>query len=250
MQARCWYSQRSRSKCRKTSCRLGASRPIENFDPNLAAFPLDGTVGTKLSVIRVRSNLPARARSCSMRRGGLCDVGFGRTLVIATNNLVNRSYCNQTALFQENCPVAHRFDQRIRVTGEYENARALDQRLHAGLGARRKSCIPGAQPFVEQQNVWLDCSCNRKAEARNHAGRVGSNWEVEVFTQFTEIDDVEKLAVDLLGTHPEKHAARLDVFVAVVVGVEAGCGVEQRGNSAFDADGARVRRVHPGNDFQ
>src|SRR5262249_29817041 len=129
---------------------LGASRPTENFDPNLAAFPLDGTVGTKLSIPSACSNVPARTRSCSMRRGGLRDVDFGRTLVIAMDDLVNRSYCNQAALFQENCPVAHRFDQRIGVTGKYKDAGALDQRLHAGLGARRKSCIPGAQPFVEQ----------------------------------------------------------------------------------------------------
>src|SRR5262249_44693000 len=32
--------------------------------------------------------------------------------------------------------------------------------------------------------------------------------------------------------------------------IEAGRGVEQGGNAAVDADGASVRRVHPGNDLQ
>src|SRR5262249_30785127 len=86
-------------------------------------------------------------------------------------------------------------------------------------------------------------SGNRKAQACDHAGRVGSNRELEIFAQFAEIDDIGKLAVDLLGAHTKKHTARLDVLVSVVVRIKAGSGVEQRGNTALDAEGSQVRRV-------
>src|SRR5262249_55556017 len=180
----------------------------------------------------------------------LCDVYLGRTLVIASDDLINRSNLYQAAFLQEDRPIAHRLNQRIRVTGEHKDAGTLDQGLHASLGAGRKSCISCTQPFIEQQDVRFDCSCDRKAQACDHAGRVGSNRKLEIFAQFAEIDDIGKLAVDLLGTHTEKHTARLDVLVSIVVRIKAGSGIEQRGNTAIDAEGSRVRRVDSGEYFQ
>ena len=72
---------------------------------------------------------------------GLLDVRLGWTLVIATDNLFNRSNLYQAAFLQEDRPIAHRLNQRIRVTGEHKNAGTLDQGLHASLGADCKSCI-------------------------------------------------------------------------------------------------------------
>src|SRR5262249_10141711 len=141
---------RSRSKCRKISCRVRRVEADRELRPKSRG--ISSWLHSWSEIINPKG-LQQLARARSILReahSGLCDVGFGRTLVIAIDNLVNRSHCNQTALLQENCPVAHRFDQCVRVTGKYEDAGALDQGLHAGLGARGKSCIPGAQPFVEQ----------------------------------------------------------------------------------------------------
>jgi hypothetical protein len=72
---------------------------------------------------------------------GLRDVHLGRPLVIAIDNLINGPNLYQAAFFQEDRPIAHRLNQRIRVTGEYKDAGTLDECLHASLGAGCKSCI-------------------------------------------------------------------------------------------------------------
>ena len=54
--------------------------------------------------------------------------------------------------------------------------------MHTTFGADCKSRIARRQPFVEQQNVRVDCSSERKAQACHHAGRVGSNRQLEILT--------------------------------------------------------------------
>src|SRR5262245_18030804 len=98
-------------------------------------------------IISILSTQQHSRKSCQTKynsarpTGGLRDVYLGRTLVIAIDNLFNRSNLYQAAFLQEDRPIAHRLDQRIRVTGEHKDARTLDQSLHAGLGADCKSCI-------------------------------------------------------------------------------------------------------------
>src|SRR5262249_10511611 len=99
-------------------------------------------------------------------------------------------------------------------------------------------------------NVRFDSSCNRKAQACDHAGRVGSDRQLEVIAELAKIDDVGKLAVDFRGSHTEKHAARLDVLVSVIVRIKAGSGIDQRRYTAIDAEGSRVRRVDSCEYFQ
>ena len=68
-------------------------------------------------------------------------MSFDWALMISTDNLINRSNFYQAAFLQEDRPIAHRLNQRIRVTGEHKDAGTLDQGLHASLGAGCKSCI-------------------------------------------------------------------------------------------------------------
>src|SRR5262245_5811050 len=80
----------------------------------------------------------------------LRDVRLRRTLMIAIDNLVNRSNLYQAAFLQKDRPIAHRLNQRIRMTGKHKHAGTLDEGLHASLGASCKSSISCTQPFIEQ----------------------------------------------------------------------------------------------------
>src|SRR5689334_1258336 len=72
------------------------------------------------------------------RPGRLCHRCLGRMLVITINHLIDRPNLHEMPLFQEDCPIAHGSYQRVRVTCEHKDTGALNQRLHAALGASRE----------------------------------------------------------------------------------------------------------------
>ena len=134
--------------------------------------------------------------------------------------------------------------RRIKASGvgrQHEDARALDQRPHAALGARGEPGIPRGDPLIEQQDVGIDRRGDGEAQPRHHAGGVGADRQVEVLAKLAELGDLRQLAVELVGRHAQEHAAGLDVLVAVVLGIEAGRRIEQRRDLAVDPYRPRVR---------
>jgi len=55
----------------------------------------------------MRGNDPHMPLKQAKLQQQLCDGIFGRTLVIAMDNLINRSNLYQAAFLQEDCPIAH-----------------------------------------------------------------------------------------------------------------------------------------------
>src|SRR5262245_33121861 len=89
-------------------------RRSKDFDANLAAFPLDGRAERNYQphthAATFKEELLNQIQHCSMPTVGLSDVRLGRTLVIATDNLINRSNLYQAAFLQKDRPIAHRLN--------------------------------------------------------------------------------------------------------------------------------------------
>ena len=129
---------------------IDASAPIERFDPNLAAHLLMAGLnkGIRPTITQQhQGELQTKYNLLDAHRG-LRDMHLGRTLVIAIVSLINRSNLYQAAFSKR---IARLHIDLISASGDWRAQGCGCVELGCmRLSACCKSCISGAQSFVEQ----------------------------------------------------------------------------------------------------
>src|SRR4051812_44656677 len=109
---------------------------------------------------RWRNGGSGARNSAGQSRGGgrLLKNGF----VIAVVAFFKVSVPDDLAMLDQGDPVAEFARQFFRVRRKNKNSGAVDERFKPLISPFEKRGIARADPFIQQQNVWLDTGRHRK----------------------------------------------------------------------------------------
>jgi hypothetical protein len=104
--------------------------------------------------------------------------------------------------------------------------------------------VADRQHFIEQEDVWLEMSGNREAEANVHPRRVVLHRHVDELTHAGKVDDSFELFCDLRTSHAEDRAAQVDVFAAGQLRMKSRADLDEGRQLPSDGNFTRRRRGH------
>jgi len=114
------------------------------------------------------------------------------------------------------------------VRDEHERDTSREQLAHPRDALLLESDVADAQHFVDEEDVRVEVSRNRKPEAGIHARGIPLDRCVDEFLDAGKVDNRVELARNLGARHSHDRALQIDVLAARQIGVKAGGDLDQR----------------------
>ena len=143
---------------------------------------------------------------------------------------------DQPAVVEDERPVADLAGGLGGVGDEHDRAALGLELLDPAQAFHLERLVADGEDFVDEEDVGVEVDGHGEAEAHVHPRRVVLDRFVDELGELGELDDVVEDPVDLLAAHAVEGGVDVDVLPAGQVGVEAGAELQQRRESAADAD--------------
>ena len=118
-------------------------------------------------------------------------------------------------------------DEGLVVGGDDDDLGLVDQLFHPLFCFGEEGGVADVHHFVDEQDFGFEVGGNGKAEAQEHARRIGAQGHFDEFAELGEGDDLGGGSLDLFGREAVDEPLQLDVFVAGKVLVEADHHIEE-----------------------
>src|SRR5665811_2384725 len=154
------------------------------------------------------------------------------------------------AMLQLHPAAAELRNQHFRMGREDDDRGAVEKALDPPPRLLPERRVAGADPLVDQQNIFMRGGRDGEGQPREHAGRIGAHRQRQEIAELGEFGDIVELGRDLAPAHAHHVAAQINILEAGRFRVHPGMGVEQRTDSPLDGDGAAARLVDAGEHAQ
>ena len=139
----------------------------------------------------------------SFCKSPLDNIIFSVPLPLITSNSPTLKPQDPTADFLQNL---------FRMGSDHQDGCLVNQRFESVFGLLHKIGIAHAQPLVHQQNVRFDARGDRKRQSHDHAGGVGPDRHINIFSQTGEIHDLFHFLLDIVSGKPQQQSLEKNIF--------------------------------------
>src|SRR5450631_2587630 len=154
------------------------------------------------------------------------------------------------AMLQLHPAAAELRDQHFRMGREDDDRGAVEKALDPPPRLLPERRVAGADPLVDQQNIFMRGGRDGEGQPREHAGRIGAHRQRQEIAELGEFGDIVELGRDLAPAHAHHVAAQINILEAGRFRVHPRMGIEQRTDPPLYGDRAAARLVDAGEHAQ
>src|SRR6266705_3958579 len=129
--------------------------------------------------------------------------------------------CHNSSELEQNCTITQPGNSRHNVTYEQHCPSFPGNIAHLAQTFFLKRGVAHSQHFINQQNLRIEMSCDRKSQAHVHAARIMFDRSVDELFDFGESDNLVEFLFDLGVLHAENRPVKENILATGQLGLEA-----------------------------